>query len=349
MAELMSYLKQSVEAGASDVFIVAGGPVSAKIKGRIQPLGEKVFPKETEQLIMGIYELAGRSMVRFRASGDDDFPFAVPGLARFRASTYRQRGSLAAVIRIVSFAIPDWRTIHIPERVMALAGVTRGLVVVTGLAGTGKSTTQACIIDQINRTRNAHIITLEDPIEFLHRDQMGLVSQREISIDTTDYPTALRACLRQAPDVILLGEMRDQETVRVAMSAAETGHLVLTTLHNSGAVAAIEHMIDVFPDSQRSQARAQLGLNLHTVVSQQLLPDGAGGQVPAFELLRTTPTIRELIRGGRTEELRSLLNAGDAEGSVSMDQALLELYQDGKITLDTAIDHASEPERIRGG
>ncbi len=349
MAELMDYLKQSVALGASDIFIVAGGPVSAKVKGRIQPLGEKVLPKATEQLIVGVYELAGRSMVRFRASGDDDFPFAVPGLARFRVSTYRQRGSLAAVVRIVSFAIPDWQAIHLPGRVMDLAGAAGGLVIVTGLAGTGKSTTQACIIDRINHTRPAHIITLEDPIEFLHRDHMSIVSQREISIDTADYPTALRACLRQAPDVILLAEMQDQETVRVAMSAAETGHLVLATLHNGGAVSALEYITDLFPDSLRSQVRARLGQALHTVVFQQLLPDRSGGQVPACELLRATPAVRELIRGGDTGELRRRLESRQLEGSFSMGQAVEELYQNGLITRDTAIDHAGRPELLSDG
>ncbi len=349
MAELMDYLKQSVAQGASDIFIVAGGPVSAKIKGLIQPLGEKVLPKATEQLIVGIYELAGRSMVRFRASGDDDFPFAVPGLARFRVSTYRQRGSLAAVVRIVSFAIPDWQAIHLPKRVMDLAGASGGLVIVTGLAGTGKSTTQACIIDRINHTRQAHIITLEDPIEFLHRDHLSIVSQREISIDTADYPTALRACLRQAPDVILLADMQDQETVRVAMSAAETGHLVLTTLHNGGAVSALEHIIALFPDSLRTQVRAQLSQTLHTVIFQQLLPARSGGQVPACELLRVTPAVRELIRGGATGEIQQRLESRQLEGSVSMDQAVAELYQNGLITRNTAIDHTGSPDLLQNG
>ena len=230
MAELLEYLKQAVADQASDLFVVAGGCVSEKVDGRLRPISqEKVYPKETEQIITELYAMADRSMEQYRKTGDDDFSFAVPGLARFRVNAYRQRGSLAAVVRLVAFDIPDHRKLHIPEAVMDLADVDHGMVLVTGIAGSGKSTTQACIIDRINRTREAHIITLEDPIEYLHRDQRSIVSQREIAIDTTDYLSALRACLRQAPDVILLGEMRDHETIRTAMTAAETGHLLIAT------------------------------------------------------------------------------------------------------------------------
>ena len=207
MRELLDYLEQAVAEQASDLFIVAGGPVSEKVEGHLRPIsGEKVFPAETERLIMGLYDMADRSMDAYRATGDDDFSFAVPGLARFRVNAYRQRGSLAAVVRLVAFDIPDYRALRIPEQVMDLADLAHGMVLVTGTAGSGKSTTQACIIDRINRTREAHIITLEDPIEYLHRDRRSIVSQREIAIDTTDYLSALRACLRQAPDVILLGK-----------------------------------------------------------------------------------------------------------------------------------------------
>ena len=192
MADVLEYLRRAVEDHASDLFIVAGGSVSEKVGGRLVPLsGEKVFPQETEALISAIYEMAGRDMAEFRRTGDDDFSFAVPGLARFRVNAYRQRGSLAAVVRMVAFEIPDWKTLGIPEEVMSLADVGHGMVLVTGTAGSGKSTTQACVIDRINRTRQAHIITLEDPIEFLHRDRESIVSQREIAIDTADYLSAL--------------------------------------------------------------------------------------------------------------------------------------------------------------
>ena len=263
MAELMEYLKRAVSDQASDLFLVAGGPVSEKLEGHIRPIGEeRLMPPDTKSMISELYALAGRSMDAFLDRGDDDFSFAVGGLARFRVNAYRQRGSLAAVVRIVSFDIPNWQAIHIPQQVMDLADTTHGMVLVTGTAGSGKSTTQACIIDRINRTRDCHIITLEDPIEFLHRNQSSIVSQREIAVDTEDYLAALRACLRQAPDVILLGEMRDAETIRTALTAAETGHMLMATLHTKGAVNAIDRIVDSFSSSHQAQIRVMLSVVL---------------------------------------------------------------------------------------
>ena len=259
MAELMEYLQQAVDRGASDLFLVAGGPVSVKEDGRLVPLGEeKLMPQDSQRLLAAIYERAGRSMVPFREKGDDDFSFAVPGLARFRVNAYRQRGSLAAVVRVVAFSIPDYRALHIPEEVMEPAAVKSGMVLVTGTAGSGKSTTQACLVDRVNATRQAHIITLEDPIEYLHRNQRSIVSQREVATDTADYLSALRACLRQAPDVIQLGEMRDHETIRTAMTAAETGHLLFATLHTKGAVNTIDRIVDSFPAEQQDRKSTRL-------------------------------------------------------------------------------------------
>ena len=347
MAELLDYLKRAVEDQASDLFIVAGGRVSEKADGRIRAISEeKVYPKETDQLITGLYAMAARPMDQYRQTGDDDFSFAVPGLARFRVNAYRQRGSLAAVVRLVAFDIPDYRTLHIPEAVMDLADVSHGMILVTGTAGSGKSTTQACIIDRINRTRDSHIITLEDPIEYLHRDQRSIISQREIAIDTSDYLSALRACLRQAPDVILLGEMRDHETIRTAMTAAETGHLLIATLHTNGAVNTIDRIIDSFPPAQQTQIRVQLSMVLHTVVSQRLLPDREGGLVPAYEIMHITPAIRSMIRDSKSHQIDNAIAAGAAEGMCSMDQSILKLYQDGTITRQTALDYADHPEQM---
>ena len=347
MAELMEYLQQAVAHQASDLFIVAGGPVSEKLEGHIHPISEgKVFPQETERLITDLYRLADRPMDGYRETGDDDFSFAVPGLARFRVNAYRQRGSLAAVVRVVAFDIPDWRSLHIPEAVMDLAAVAHGMVLVTGTAGSGKSTTQACIIDRINRTREAHIITLEDPIEYLHRDRRSIVSQREIAIDTTDYLSALRSCLRQAPDVILLGEMRDHETIRTAMTAAETGHLLIATLHTNGAVNTIDRIIDSFPSTQQSQIRVQLSMVLHTVVSQRLLPDVEGGLVPAYEIMHMNAAIRSMIRDCKNHQIDNVIAAGGGEGMKAMDQSILELYQAGIITRETAMDYADHPEQM---
>ena len=347
MRELLDYLEQAVAEQASDLFIVAGGPVSEKVEGHLRPIsGEKVFPAETERLIMGLYDMADRSMDAYRATGDDDFSFAVPGLARFRVNAYRQRGSLAAVVRLVAFDIPDYRALRIPEQVMDLADLAHGMVLVTGTAGSGKSTTQACIIDRINRTREAHIITLEDPIEYLHRDRRSIVSQREIAIDTTDYLSALRACLRQAPDVILRGEMRDHETIRTAMTAAETGHLLIATLHTNGAVNTIDRIIDAFPSTQQSQIRVQLSMVLRTVVSQRLLPDVDGGLVPAYEIMHMNAAIRSMIRDCKNHQIDNVIAAGGGEGMKAMDQSILELYQAGIITRETAMDYADHPEQM---
>ncbi|MGE4277467.1 MAG: type IV pilus twitching motility protein PilT [Lawsonibacter sp.] len=348
MSELMDYLTQAVAGQASDLFIVAGGPISLKTDGRIQAASkEKVLPPQTQQLISELYTLAGRPMEEYLRSGDDDFSFAVAGLARFRVNAYRQRGSLAAVVRVVSFDVPNWKSLHIPEQVIDLANVSHGMVLVTGTAGSGKSTTQACIIDQINRTRNCHIITLEDPIEFLHRDRKSIVSQREIAIDTADYLSALRACLRQAPDVILLGEMRDLETIRTAMTAAETGHLVIATLHTKGSVNTIDRIIDTFPSTQQGQIRTQLSTVLHTVVSQQLLPDKNGGLVPAYEIMRMNGAIRSMIRDNKNYQIDNVIASGNGDGMISIDQSILTLYEKEIITLETALDYADNPEQLR--
>ena len=327
MAELLDYLKRAVEDSASDLFIVAGGPVCEKLDKKLIPIGtDRVMPKDAEELVTQLYAQAGRPRDVFLQDGDDDFSFSVPGLARFRVNTYRQRGSMAAVVRVVAFGIPDWQSLHIPSQVMELAGLTHGMVLVTGTAGSGKSTTQACVIDRINQTRSGHIITLEDPIEYLHRNAKSIVSQREISIDTQDYLAALRACLRQAPDVILLGEMRDHETIRTAMTAAETGHLLIATLHTKGAVNTVDRIVDSFPSTQQEQVRSQLSMVLRTVVSQQLLPDKDGGMVPAYEIMQMNNAIRSLIRDNKTHQIDNAIAAGGAEGMISMDQSILALY-----------------------
>lgn len=348
MAALLEYLQCAVADQASDLFLVAGGPVSEKMAGSIRKISEnKLMPADTERLVSEIYEMAGRRMERFVSSGDDDFSFAVAGLARFRVNTYRQRGTMAAVIRIVSFDIPDWKEHGILPQIMELADAEDGMILVTGTAGSGKSTTQACIIDRINQTRQCHIVTLEDPIEFLHRHQCSIVSQREISIDTVDYLSALRACLRQAPDVILLGEMRDAETIRTAMTAAETGHTVIATLHTKGAVNSISRIIDAFPAEQQMQVRIQLTTVLRTVVSQQLLPGKDGGMIPAFEMMHMNSAIRSLIRENKGHQIDNMIAAGSRENMISMDQSILSLYRGGKITRETALDYADNPEQMK--
>lgn len=347
MIALTDILKEAVSLEASDIFIVAGGNVSAKYDGEIHALSEeKVMPKETEALISEMYSMAGRSMDEYIKCGDDDFSFSVPGLARFRANAYKQRGSLAAVVRVVAFDIPDYREYMIPEEVMKLSELTHGMVLFTGTAGSGKSTTQACLIDRINENESFHIITLENPIEYLHRNKKSIVSQREIELDTEDYLSALRACLRQAPNVIQLGEMRDLETTRTAMTAAETGHLIFATLHTKGAVNAIDRIIDEFPAFQQDQIRVQLASVLRTVVSQQLLPGVDGELVPAFEIMHVNGAIRNMIRDNKGHQINVAISTGAAEGMISMDQSIASLCREGKITKEVALEYADNPAQL---
>lgn len=261
-------LKLAINKKVSDVFIVSGCPVSAKIGGRVEPLSEhRLSPEDTQTIIHEIYTLDHqREMDRLLRHGDDDFSFSVSGLGRFRCNAYKQRGSLSAVLRVVSFSLPDPDMLSIPPAVIDLYRKQRGLVLITGPAGSGKSTTLACMIDKINRNCYNHIITIEDPIEYLHSHQKSIVSQREIEHDTDGYKQALRAALRQAPDVILLGEMRDFETIQTVLTASETGQLVFSTLHTVGAAKTIDRIIDVFPANQQQQIRVQLSMVLQAVV-----------------------------------------------------------------------------------
>ncbi|MBR0356351.1 MAG: PilT/PilU family type 4a pilus ATPase [Clostridia bacterium] len=345
--DLMGYITIAAQQRAADLFIIAGAPCSMRMDKTIRQLDEKkLLSNDTEELIKEVYRLADRDMDRFYRTWDDDFSFAVPGLARFRVNTYRQRGSMAAVIRVVSFTIPDWKEMHILPQIMELSKLTNGMVLVTGAADSGKSTTLACLIDEINKTRSCHIITLEDPIEYLHRDRMSIISQREMTIDTATFPTALRACLRQSPDVIQLGEMRDMETIRAAMTAAETGHLLLTTLHTRSAVSTIDRIIDTFPAEQQEQIRIQLCSVLHTVICQQLLPSKQGKLVPAFEIMHMNKAIASLIRDRKIHQIDNTIASGAAEGMVSMDQYILNLYQSGEIERDTAVRFARNQDQL---
>lgn len=348
MTDLMDYLSLAVERKASDIFIIAGVPLTLKVDGKISHADEdRLLPPRTLELITELYQKAGRSMDKFNETGDDDFSFAQAGLARFRVNAFRQRGSCAAVIRVVAFTIPDWKEMGIPEQVMELSKLSHGMVIVSGTAGSGKSTTLACIINKINQERNCHVITLEDPIEYLHRDNKSIVSQREISIDTEDFISALRACLRQAPDVIQVGEMRDLETIRAAMTAAETGHYLLATLHTKGAVNTIDRIIDIFPPEQQHQIRVQLSMVLDTVVSQQLIPDVNGDLVPAVEIMHMNNAIATMIRDRKTQSIDNAIATGSADGMITMDQSIRALFNAGRITRETALGYASDPEQMQ--
>ncbi|MGN0158737.1 MAG: type IV pilus twitching motility protein PilT [Brotaphodocola sp.] len=339
-------LRIAVEKGAADIFLIPGMPFSYQVGGQIICHDDvKIFPDELNCLMEEFYRMSGnRDMSKVKEHGDDDFSMAVRGLARFRANVFRQRGSLAAVIRIIRFELPDYKKLDIPKTVMEIAEMNKGFVLVTGPAGSGKTTTLACIIDQINKTRNLHVITLEDPIEYLHRHNKSVVTQREIATDTDSYVTGLRAALRQAPNVILVGEMRDEETIRTAMTAAETGHLVISTLHTVGAANTIDRIIDSFPPNQQQQVRAQLAMVMQAVISQQLIPSQDGGVVPAFEIMFFNNAIRNLVREAKIHQMDNIIATSQEEGMITMDASLLNLYREGKISRDHAIAYSNNSE-----
>ena len=342
-------LRQASEHKASDIYMVSGRPLSYKVKGIITEISdERLMPDDAADLLREIYAIAGnREIKRVIEGGDDDFSFSLPGVARFRVSAFKQRGTLAAVIRVVAFDLPEPSSLGIPQVVLDQANKKKGLVLVTGPAGSGKSTTLSCMIDQINQTRNAHIITLEDPIEYLHRHNKSIVSQREISLDTESYVVALRAALRQAPDVILLGELRDSETINIAMTAAETGHLVISTLHTIGAANTIDRILDAFPANQQGQIRVQLAMVLQSVVSQQLVRSTEEYVMPVFEIMIVNDAIRNMIRESKIHQIDSVITSSQAEGMITMDASLVKLYKEGKISEMTATAYSSAPELMK--
>ena len=330
-------LSRSIEIGASDVFLIAGVPVTYKCNGRQNRAGEMLLPDSIRVLVDEIYEISKRERTNLEKGADDDFSFSVSGLGRFRVNGFRQRGSLAAVIRVIRFGLPDPVALGIPESVLSLADTKKGLVLITGAAGTGKSTTLACILDRINKTRDGHIITMEDPIEYIHRHEKSIVTQREISIDTPGYLDSLRSALRESPDVILLGEMRDYDTISAAITAAETGVLLFSTLHTSSVSNTINRILDVYPSNQQQQVKIQLAQILKGVVCQQLVPLADGGQTAVFEIMKTNMAIQNMIREDKLHQLESAMQAASAEGMCTMDQSLLKLYREGRITKDTAL------------
>lgn len=336
--DIQDILSGAVEEEASDIFLIAGLPVTMKCNGhQKRSSGERLKPDDTMELVNQIYDISGRKRKLMEKGLDDDFSFSIGGLGRFRVNVFRQRGSLAVVIRVIQFGLPDPNELNIPENVLSLADNKRGLVLITGAAGSGKSTTLACMIDRINRNRDCHIITMEDPIEYIHRHEKAIVTQREISIDIPNYLDALRSALRESPDVILLGEMRDYNTISAAITAAETGVFMLSTLHTSSAANTINRILDVFPADQQKQVKIQLAQILQGVVCQQLVPSVDGELIPVFEVLKTNTAIQNMIREDKLHQLDSAMQAGAADGMCTMDGSLLKLYRAGRITKDTAL------------
>lgn len=337
---MLQILNDAVALHASDIFITAGKQVVLKVNGNFVNLREDILkPNDTQNLITELYSMVGRTMEKYLQTRDDDFSVSVPGLARFRVNTYFQRSSMTAVIRVVNFEIPDYREKNIPEYLFDICKIKKGLVLVTGPAGSGKSTTLACMIDKINTTRQGHIITIEDPIEYLHKNKKCIVSQRELFIDTSNYSSALRASLRQSPDVIFVGEMRDLDTMQTALTASETGHLILSTLHTSGTANTITRIIDMFPEHQQQQVRMQLSDTLKAVVYQQLIETDMG-LVPAFEILKVNDAVRNLIRSNKIQQIETVIYSSETEGMIGMDAYLLKLYKSEIISKEILLDYA---------
>ena len=345
--ELKELLTKAFERGGSDVFIVPGAQVTCKVKGELIPLTEeRMMPADAEALVREAYELAGRRIESLRENGDDDFSFSMASVSRFRCNAYFQRGTMAATCRVVAFGLPDPKKLDIPDMVIELSQYRNGMILVTGPTGSGKSTTMACMVDRINSTRQGHIVTIEDPIEFIHRHKMSVISQREVPNDTPNFARALRAALRQAPDVIMLGEMRDLETIRTAITAAETGHLLLSSLHTTGAAKTVDRILDTFPAEQQAQVRMQLSMVLRAVVSQRIVPKKDGGQAVVFEVMTVNPAVQNMIRDGRTHQIDNVIFGGGNQGMMSMDNELQRLCRAGVISRETALLYAVSPETL---
>lgn len=339
-------LREAKEAGASDVHLTVGIPPKMRVNGDLIAMNyQKMMPNDTLDVLISVMNEHQRE--KFDQRGEYDFSFSIPHLGRYRVNAFKQRGSVAMAFRLVGTQIPAPEDLGVPESVVELYQRKRGLVLVTGPTGSGKSTTLAAIIDKINNKRDAHVITLEDPIEYLHQHKMSMVNQREIGLDSDSYANALRAALREDPDVILVGEMRDFETISVAITAAETGHLVLSTLHTIGAASTVDRIIDVFPPHQQQQIRVQLANVLEAVISQQLLPTADGKRrVAAFEVMHANHAVRNLIREGKSHQLPSVMQTNRKIGMITMDEAICKHYFAGRIDRDTAIQFAQDPDNM---
>lgn len=340
-------LARAKEAGASDVHITVGIPPKMRVNEDLLTMeGDRLMPADTLEIAAQV--MNEKQQQRFEENGECDMSFAIAGQGRYRVNIYKQRGSIAMAFRLVDTKVPSAESLGVPQSVIDLYQKKRGLVLVTGPTGSGKSTTLASLIDKINNNREAHVITLEDPIEYLHSHNRSIVNQREIGLDSLSYAHALRAALREDPDVILVGEMRDFETISVAITAAETGHLVLSTLHTIGAASTVDRVIDVFPPHQQQQIRVQLANVLEAVISQQLIPTADGhGRVAAFEVLHTNPAVRNLIREGKTHQLTSVMQTNRKAGMITMDDALLQLYAQHSISKDQVLQFAQDQESMK--
>ncbi len=349
MFEIDSALRTLIERNGSDLHIKVGTPPIVRVHGELVPLEgyDRLNGEDTEKAFHDIAEV--RSLTEFEEEGEADFSYSISGLARFRVNTFKQRGTISIVCRAIPFDVRSIEELGLPDVVRRLAEEQRGIVLVTGTTGSGKSTTLAAMIDHINQTRPRHIVTLEDPIEYLHKDKRSIINQREVGADTTSFARAMRRVLRQDPDVILIGEMRDEETVRTALSAAETGHLVLSTVHTLDATETINRLADFFPPHLQHQARVMLAATLKGAIAQRLVPDVTGdGRVPASEVLVVTGRVQDLILNpDETGKITEVIAEGEYYGMRTFDQSLLTYVMEGKVSERVALDYASSPHDFK--
>ena len=348
MVTLEELLQLLVERGGSDLHVTAGAPPKIRIDGRLISTEHDIMDAEMSQKI--VYSvLDNEQIARFEKNLELDMSFGISGLGRFRTNVFQQRGAIGAVLRIIPYEIKSYQQLGLPGSLCEdLCSLPKGLILVTGATGSGKSTTLAAMIDYINRGRNEHIMTVEDPIEFVHRNRSCLVNQREVGNDTHGFKAALRTVLRQDPDIVLIGEMRDQETIEAALTISETGHLTFASLHTSDAVQTVNRIVDVFPAYQQQQVRTQLSFTLQAVFCQQLMPRADGrGRVLAAEVMVANSAVRSLIRDDKVHQIYSIIQTGGKHGMQTMNQSLYELYRKKYITYDDALGHSSDPEDLK--
>ena len=345
MVSLRELLEQMVKMEASDLHLTVGSPPVIRVDGKLQRLNyDMLNSEETKKL--GYSMLNEKQKMKFEQNSELDFSFGIEKMSRFRCNMFMQRGNLAVAIRQIPYKIKTFEELGLPQVISDLSKLPRGLVLVTGPTGSGKSTTLASIIDKINKERPVHIITVEDPIEYLHRHQTALINQREVYSDTASFASALKYALREDPDVVLVGEMRDLETIESALSISETGHLAFATLHTNSAAESINRIIDAFPSNQQEQIRVALSFCLQAIISQTLIPKIGGGRSLAMEILVVTPAIRALVRDDKVHQIYSMIQSGQKFGMKTMNQSLSELYQKGKITINDAMNYSHSPQEL---
>jgi len=343
---IQDLLQKTISSEASDLHLTVGSPPVLRIAGRLSPIPgmEPLEPQEIRELILSL--LSEEQEKRLASEREIDFSFSFSDTARFRVNAFHQKGYLSASLRLIPYRIPTIEELNLPRILYDFCKLPQGFVLITGPAGQGKSTTLAAMINEINKTREVHVITIEDPIEYVFESKKALIEQREMYLDTLSWKTALRSALREDPDVVLVGEMRDFETIAAAITIAETGHLVFATLHTNSAAQTVNRIVDVFPENQQQQVRTQLAASLEGVVSQRLVPAIGGGRLPACEVLLATPAVRSVIREGKTHQINNIIATSLDLGMMSLDRSLANLVQEGKVSLDVAKMRTLNPEEL---